>query len=109
MHEGRKKGFLEELQSLDESTKNKIMIVTAIMIMAIVIYVWLGYFNNLIASVNQAPVAEDGASPSAPNGPGIGAILKNNAAFVYETFMNALRGLANILQAPRQYIIRPQN
>jgi hypothetical protein len=43
------KTFLEELQSLDESAKQKILIVATIIIMIVVIYFWVAYFNNIVS------------------------------------------------------------
>lgn len=105
MYEERKKGFFEELQSLDEPTKKKIMIVAAVVIMAMVIYVWLAYFNNLLASVTQPPVADN--STAGASGGNLFDGIQQGTASIYRLFMNALHGLSSILEAPRQYIIHP--
>ena len=59
MKETGGKSFLETLQALDEGTKKKIMIIATIVIMAIVIYFWLAYFNGLVAAVSQPAIANN--------------------------------------------------
>ena|SRR5690348_3509077 len=102
-----KKGFLEELQSLSEPTKRKIMIVATVVIMAVVIYVWLAYFNNLLASVGQPTVAENTGAASVPSGSDFAQGTKSGMAFIYDIFLKAVHGLAGIWEAPRQYNIQP--
>lgn len=114
------KGFIEKLQSLDGPAKNKVLIVATAVVMVIVIYFWLAYFNNLIAGVSQpAPVAENLAAENAvpmqtqaQTSAGGGSVgtwdsFKSAAAFIYGEFMNVAHGLSDILQAPRQYIVNP--
>ncbi len=106
MREEPKKSFLEELQSLDEPTKRIVMIVLTVVIMVVVIYVWLAYFNNLLASVGQPQVADNGASTGTAGGNLVDAV-RNGTAFIYGSFVNAVHALSNVFQTPRQYIIRP--
>jgi hypothetical protein len=99
-------GFFEQLQSLDERTKTKVLIVATAIAMIVVIYVWLAYFNNLIAGVAQpAPMAD--ASGAATEGAGVWQSMQNAAGFLYGKCIGVLHALGNILQAPRQYIIQP--
>lgn len=53
MEEKHKKSFLEEMQSLEEPAKRRILIVATIVVMIVVIYIWLGYFNSIVASGSQ--------------------------------------------------------
>lgn len=109
MQDEHKKSFLEELQSLDEPTKKKVMIVATVVIMGVVIYFWLAYFNNLVAGIDQSTVAENVSSSAATaSGPGLGESLRNGIASIGNVFMGIVHGLANIFQAPRQYLITPQ-
>jgi hypothetical protein len=59
------KSFFDELQSLSEATKHKIMIVTTIVLMIGILYVWLEYFNGLVGvsggSNNQAQQNSSGS------------------------------------------------
>lgn len=58
------KGWLESLRALPDPAKKKILTVTAIVFMAIVIYFWLAYFNNLIAGVMQSSGVAQGGVPA---------------------------------------------
>ncbi len=53
------------LQTLDEGTKTKVLIVSAAVIMAVVFYLWLMYFNGIIASVPQMTAVQDPGAGSA--------------------------------------------
>jgi hypothetical protein len=46
MYEEKPKGFIEELQSLDDVKKKRVLIISTVVIMAIVIVVWLSYFSQ---------------------------------------------------------------
>jgi len=98
------KHFLEKLQNSDEGTKRRWMIASTVIIMAVVIYIWLAYFNNLIASFSQPqPVASaDGA------GFGFWSSLKSGAALLYSGSADKLRAFGEILKAPREYIVQPR-
>jgi uncharacterized membrane protein YvbJ len=48
-----KPNFLHRLQGLDDRHKQKIMIVAAIVIMVIVIYFWLAYFNSIVVGAGK--------------------------------------------------------
>ena len=49
--------FLEELRSLEESTKKKVLYISAAVIMIVVIYFWLAYFNSLVTVGLMARIA----------------------------------------------------
>ncbi len=114
MREAEKKSFLEELQSLDEATKTKILVVATAVAMIIVIYVWLAYFNNLIAGVAQEGAASSAVSSSAASSPAVssGGVsiwqnMEGGIGTLYGKGVGFLHYLGNILQAPRQYIVKP--
>lgn len=97
------KNFLEKIQSADEGVKRRWMIISTVVIMAVVIYVWLGYFNNLIASFNR-PLAE---VPSEGAGFSFWSSLKSSAALLYNGLGDKLHAFGDILKTPREYIIQP--
>ncbi len=114
MREEEKKSFLEELQSLDEATKTKILVAATAVAMIIVIYVWLAYFNNLIAGVAQegaasSAIPSSAASSSVPSsgGTSIWQNVEGGIGTLYGKSVGFLHYLGNILQAPRQYIVKP--
>ncbi len=109
--------FLEKLQSTPEPVKRRWLISLTAVLMVVVIYVWLAYFNNLIiAGFSQPAVpssAEPGQIPEQPNPMVAGdsvslwQTLRNSAANLYGIFTEKLRALGDILNAPREYIIKP--
>lgn len=119
------KDFFVKLQALEEPAKTRVLIVATAIVMVIVIYFWLAYFNSLVAggippaTVAENPTAGSAAamptqaqapSPASEGENGGGSIwdnFKNEAAFISGGFMNMAHGLSDILQAPRQYIVKP--
>lgn len=97
--------FLEKLQNADEATKRRWMIFSTIVIMAVVVYVWAAYFNNLVAGFSQAQPTEPPVSSA--GGFTFWATLKNGTAVLYQAFMGKLHALGDVLNAPREYIITP--
>ncbi len=96
------KNFLERLQSSNETTKRKWMFATTLVIMMVVVYVWLAYFNNLVGGFNepQAAASPEGSFTFLES-------LKNGTAVIYQTFNDKLRAFGQILASPREYIINP--
>ena len=68
-----------------------------------VVYVWLAYFNNLVAGL-EAPPREIGQGESNFS---FLETLKKGAAVIYDVFSEKLLGLGKILEKPREYIIQP--
>ena len=48
MEENRIQDLLEKLQSLDEPTKRKVLIGSTVVIMIVVLFVWVAYFNSIV-------------------------------------------------------------
>jgi hypothetical protein len=107
----RGEGFLRMIQSLDEPTKQNVIVIATIIIMIIVIYFWLTYFNPIALSVATATPAIPGAMDAreATHSPSAGSSFfdraKGGVAYMYGEFLGGVRTLQNILQTPRQYII----
>ena len=80
------KSFFEALQALDEATKRKVMVVATIVLMIGVVYVWLGYFNGLVAGSSQ-------------NG--------SSTATIANDFAGAVKGIGGAFQNPGQYTVGP--
>ncbi|MDE2019907.1 MAG: hypothetical protein KGJ13_06215 [Patescibacteria group bacterium] len=101
--------FFEELQALDEPTKTKILVISTIIIMAIVIYFWLGYFNSVISGAQTAPMADvsngqqttgNQRATSTP-APTVFQSITNGFAAVVQSF-------EGIFRQPKKYEINPQ-
>lgn len=93
--------FLEELRSLDESAKTKVLVIATLIIMAIVIYFWLGYFNSVISSAPAEPVAAGNQEPAGTPPPSAFQNLSNGFAAVAHSF-------GQWFQASHTYNINPQ-
>jgi hypothetical protein len=98
-----KKSFLERLQSADEAKKRRWMIASTVIVMVIVIYVWLAYFNNLIAGMSEP--RQVSAAPADDRS--LWQIAEGNLSSLGGSLLDKARGLSQILQAPREYIINP--
>jgi hypothetical protein len=106
------KDFLERLRAASEPTKRRWIVVITAVVMVAVIYVWLAYFNNLLTAGFSQPAATE--QPALPgNGGGTSGstsfsqTLKNAVANIYGIFGDMFHALGNILNAPREYIIKP--
>lgn len=95
--------ILEKIQNLDEAAKRRLMFVVTPVIMAVVIFTWLAYFNNIVANSMYA------AAENPQDGSGFTFLqtMKNGAAVVYESFAGKLRGFGDVLSSPREYIVQP--
>ena len=107
---------LEDLQGLDHATKTKIMIVGTIVIMVLVLYFWLAYFNTLIATTaapEAAPVAANATvTTNTPTQDGDASVWTHTAgtmAFIYGAFAGLVHNIENIFTGAREYSVQPQN
>ncbi len=101
--------FLDQLQSLDERKKTQVLVITTIVIMAIVIYFWLGYFNSIVSTVSLPTVA-DNQGQAATNTPTTTGQTQNIPGF-FQIMGSGLASIAhafgNMLEAPRKYAVKP--
>jgi len=76
--------------------------------MVVVIYIWLVYFNNLITAFSR-PISDIGQPNSAASSGSTSfwQTIKGSVANLYEIFTDKLHALGDILNAPREYIIKP--
>lgn len=109
---------METLQSLSESTKRKILVGATVLIMIVVVYFWLAYFNNLIAAISQPTVAQDTTGQSAPTTDETvqqSALAVQPASSTGDSFLGyiggaftgMIQGVEDIFKAPGQYNIQP--
>jgi hypothetical protein len=90
--------FFESLQSMDESMKQKILVVATVVIMILVVYVWLGYFNGIVAGTSQSntSVATAQVQPVSSGGNSFWQSMKDDMA-----------NMANVFKQPGQYNVQP--
>ncbi len=112
MEENRAYDFLKKLQSLDEPTKRKVLIVSTIVIMIVVIFVWIAYFNNIImpssGGTATATSTQPVASAPAASGPGFWGKMKNDFSGFGEGVAEGFEGIGNAFHGGREYI-KPSN
>lgn len=99
MDENGKKNFLEQLRASDEGTKRKIIIITSCICMVIVLYVWLGYFNNLVSGAARPETV------SHPSSSGFWDGVKGDMGIFYQKISGVF---GTIFQWSKQYTIQPQ-
>lgn len=100
--------FLERLQSSDEGTKLRWLIGLSLIVMVAVVYVWLAYFNGLIAGISLN-TTEPHSQPASAHGNNTDffTTMKNGTAIIYNFFDDKLQSFGKILEAPRDYIVKP--
>jgi hypothetical protein len=112
-----KKDFLETLQSLDEPMKRRVLVASSAVMMAVVVFLWIGYFNNIVMGNPSSQLADQTAVPiavqpqaqtgSSPSAPGFWAQLGGGIASMYHGMVSDFKGAGSALQAPKQYDITP--
>ena len=98
-HDEQRKSFLDELRSLDEPVKKRVLIISTIIIMIIVLYIWIGYFNSIVASSSQPTVATAVATSTGATSQGIS---------FWQNIKNGMANIANIVRGPGEYTIQPK-
>jgi hypothetical protein len=117
--------FIENLQLLDEPMKQRVLIAGSALLMLVVVYVWAGYFNNIVMSnpvqladqnaiaaqaqqqqAQQAPAAQTAQSQS--NTPGFWQEFGSGAVSLYNNAVNGIKNIGIMLRNPKQYTVTPQ-
>ena len=96
MDENGKNSFWERLRTADEKTKWKIMIITSCICMIVIVYIWLGYFNNVVSGAVQSGSVTQSSSPTFWDN------VKSNTGIFYKK-------ISSILDGSKQYIVQPQH
>lgn len=103
------KGFIEELRSLSEPVKRKILFCAAVTSMIVVVSLWLVYFNTIVpsavpvaAQVPAATVAQDAG------GQGVMGLLADAADSFWGTALGGIQGAIDAFRNPKQYNISPK-
>jgi len=96
--------------------KRRVLIAASAVMMALVVYVWIGYFNSIVMGnpvqlANQGAVAQSGTAAPAvatqPSAPGFWTELGSGFVSMYHGMVSGFQGAGNALQAPKQYEITP--
>ena len=93
---------MQRLQSADERTKKRWVIILSAVAMVVIVFIWLKYFNTLVQPGGwDTPSAETEESFS------FWQTMKAGLGVLYDKAAGGIQGLGNILQAPRDYLIKP--
>jgi hypothetical protein len=97
--------FLKKLQQSDDARKKRWMIASTGLTMVVVIYLWLGYFNNLIAdsSMQSAKIEES------ESGFSFGQTMKMGVGSVLDVVQSGFNGVGAFFNQPKEYILEPKN
>lgn len=99
------KNFLERLQEADDDTKKWWVVIGTVVIMSAVVFVWLGYFNNLIAGnirrTEPAPITEEKGEFTFFD------TMRNGVASIFHSFKGGVEGIINGIGGSRSYDIAP--
>jgi hypothetical protein len=106
MHEENKKSFLDELQSLNETTKKKVAVVATAVLMIGVVYLWLGYFNGVVAD-DQAQ--QQTTAQQNPTGPSFAQNFQKGVAAIGGDFTGIGQAFVGALKSPGEYSVQPQS
>ncbi len=84
------------------------MIAFTVAAMAIVIFFWLMYFNNLVASLShQKNLASDNSAETQNQDFSFLQTMKNGTAVIFEFLGDKASGAFNFFKEPKEYIIKP--
>ncbi len=107
--------MFQELQSLSEANKKRLLVVATIIIMIIVIGVWITYFNSILlgrAAENAAPATTTtgtGAVPIAITpAPAPAPAAQASGPGIWQDIENGFAAFMNIFRKPSQYTIQPK-
>ncbi|MBI2623264.1 MAG: hypothetical protein HYW65_01655 [Candidatus Liptonbacteria bacterium] len=96
-------GFLKRLQGADATTKRRVLIAGSAVAMVVVLYVWLVYFNNLLADAGGARTAGAGEE----TGASFWATMRRGSAVLYDNVADAFGRIGELLKGSREYIVKP--
>lgn len=96
------KKFLEKLQNANENQKTRWLIIGTAAITVLVLFVWLKYFNSLIA------FSEKKQNPQSPAA-SFWETFKNGASVIYGQAKEQIQNTQNKIKSSTDYDIKPEN
>lgn len=93
--------FLEQIRNSSDQIKKRWLIGTSIVIMTVVIWVWLGYFNSLI--MRPASSADDKEGKfSVWDG------IRGSGGALWDRMTASVKDIGNKIGGSKEYIVKPQ-
>ncbi len=99
--------FIKSVQEADESTKRRWIFIFSGVLMAVVVFVWLSYFNTFSSLGAQTASAGQGTGGQAQQGPSFWSTLSRGASVLYHGTLDRIAGLGAVLKSPQNYNIKP--
>ena len=105
--------MLEELQSLSDGNKKRILIIATMIIMIIIIGMWVVYFNGVIMGTAEqvatdATTSAGAVAPTLPTVVAPSAPAQANGPSLWQNIENGFGSIANVFKKPSHYNIQPQ-
>jgi hypothetical protein len=103
--------MLEELQSLSDVNKKRILIIATIIIMVIVVSIWISYLNSIVAGPAQqaAQATSTVASAFATDTLPTVTPAQTSGPSIWQNIENWFGSLLSNFGKPSQYTIQPQS
>jgi flagellar basal body-associated protein FliL len=107
--------MLEELRSLSDGDKKRVLVIATIIIMVIIVGVWVAYFNSVIVGTAQQVATEATTTSAVATVPTVVATVpapvtaQANGPSLWQNIKNGFGSIANVFKKPSQYTIQPQN
>ncbi len=95
--------FLKKIQESDDAEKRKWLFVFSGVAIAVVVFLWLKYFNSLLGPVSPAEQQNIGGG----NGLAFFETFKAGLAIVVKTIGGAIKSVVDFILQPTSYIIKP--
>ncbi len=99
------KDFFKKLRESDDARKRRWMIASTSVTMLLVIYLWLGYFNNIIADSSMQSAEKESAGGSFS----FGQTMKMGMSSAFTAVGDGVKSLGSFLNQPKEYILELKN
>ena len=101
--------WLERVRNASDEMKMSVLIVGTTSAFLVVLFVWLTWFNTIgtVAGTQGTELANVSGSAEG-HGFSVWESMKTGSAALFGGVMNGIRGLGGVLNAPRKYIIDPE-
>ncbi|HEY4525630.1 MAG TPA: hypothetical protein VJL32_00845 [Candidatus Paceibacterota bacterium] len=93
--------FLERIRTSDDQTKKRWLVGVSAVIMLVIVWVWLGYFNSLFMSPDASASPEQG-------GFSFWTSLKSGGSAAWDSMTASVKSFGKFFGGPKEYIIKPE-
>lgn len=102
------KKFLNKIQTGSEANKMRWLILFSVIAAALVLFVWLKYFDSIVASqTNNQDVAGQQTGQETSNGFAFWQTFKAGLGVVFQSIANGFHSIFSIISQPKSYMINP--